>query len=71
MNLPPTLKRRRWTFFLVLVALALVALGRTVQFQWHHRADAIERKFDAATLHVNVQQYRVQPIHRSCGYVQC
>ena len=50
MNKPRPLVLRRWVFFSAMAALAAVALGFTVLFQLHHRAEEIEAQFDAAAL---------------------
>ena len=50
MNKPRPLVLRRWVFFGAMAALAAVALGFTVLFQLHHRAEEIEAQFDAAAL---------------------
>ena len=51
MNLPQPQALRRWIFFSAVAALALGAVGLAVQFELHHREQAIDRTFDAANLY--------------------
>ncbi len=50
MKTPGSLKRRRWSFFLAMAALVFIGLGRTAYFQWHHRAEVLDRNLGAASL---------------------
>ena len=43
--------QRRWIFFSEMVALAFGIVGLTVQFELHHREQAIDRTLDAANLY--------------------
>jgi two-component system sensor histidine kinase/response regulator len=52
----PTL--RRWTYFATMAALAVGMLGATALFEWHARAETLDRYFDTAT--DNVRGFEAQ-----------
>ena len=51
MKTPQPQRLRRWAFFGTMSALALGTIGVVARFEWHQRAQVIDRNFDTASLH--------------------